>query len=144
DHLLCIRRVNIADRDDPAVLHGDVGHEGGCSRTVTDLAATKDEVVGHCRTHSTIESIPYSATALVPTSPARAESDMPSLCSSNSSTTPGYLASLWGKSLAHMKVCSPAKSARSLCVCSPGSNETTHWRWKYSLGFMDRGAAAHL
>src|ERR1017187_4774595 len=105
DHLPRIRRAYITDRDDPAIADGNVSHEGGCARTVADLAATNDEVVGHCRTDSTIDSIPYSATALVPTSPARAESDMPSLCSSNSSTTPGYLASLWGKSLAHMKVC---------------------------------------
>jgi len=68
---------------------------------------------------------------------------MASVCSISSSTTPGYLASLWGKSEAQISVSSPTKSASSGAVCSPGSNETTHWRRKYSLGLRERGSTVH-
>ena len=87
--------------------------------------------------------VPYRRAALRPNRPARAFGSIPSVRSVSSSTTPGYLASLWGKSDAQMNVSAPANACSIGAVCSPGSNETTHCRLKYSLGLSDSSGTAH-
>ena len=84
-----------ADLGDAAVVHCDI--RGACrpARPVHDGAAPDEEIDRHQRV------MPYRSRALVPKSPARASRSIPSVHSRNSSTTPGYLASLCGKSLAH-------------------------------------------
>ena len=84
-----------ADLGDAAVVHCDI--RGACrpARPVHDGAAPDEEIDRHQRV------MPYRSRALVPKSPARASWSIPSVHSRNSSTTPGYLASLCGKSLAH-------------------------------------------
>ena len=65
----------------------------------------------------------------------------PSVCSRSSSTTPGYFASLCGKSDAQMNRSAPIRRPSTGAVRSPGSKLIQHWRWKYSLGVSDSGAA---
>ena len=57
---------------------------------------------------------------------ARAESDRPALCSRSSSTTPGYFASLCGKSDAHTNRSPPTSGPSSAAVRSPGSKLIQH------------------
>ena len=62
--------------------------------------------------------------------------------SMSSSTTPGYFASECGKSLAQIRLSSPARSAIAPIVRSPGSKLITQLRRKYSLGVRLSGAVS--
>jgi hypothetical protein len=87
--------------------------------------------------HDAEVSMPYIASALRPKSPERATGSISSVRSRSSSTTPGYFASLCGKSDAHTNRSPPASSASSGAVRSPGSKLIQHWRAKYSRGVSD-------
>jgi hypothetical protein len=67
---------------------------------------------------------------------------MSAVFSRSSSTTPGYLASLCGKSEAQIRFWAPASFAMAPAERSPGSKLIAHWRRKYSLGLSESFAAA--
>ena len=87
--------------------------------------------------------MPYRSSALRPNSPARASGSMSSVCSRSSSTTPGYFASLCGKSRRPDEAVGADERRRAPAPCArPGSKLIQHCRWKYSLGVERQRAAS--
>ena len=138
-----LRRVGFdpADPDDLAIVYRDVGSTRGRAGAVDDRAAANDRVEF---SHGPPFCIPYSANAFVPNNASRAAGSIPSDDSRSSSTTPGYFASLCGKSLAHTKRSAPTIGASTFEVISPGSKLIQHCRWKYSRGVNERPPVAQL
>src|SRR5688500_13296032 len=121
------RLVDPADVDDAVAAHRDVGGTGRGPGAVDDPAAAYEEVEGHAAFGT---GMPYMSSALRPNNPARASGSRSALASRSSSTTPGYLASLWGKSDAQMNRSAPHNGPSTPAVRSPGSKLTQHWRRK--------------
>src|SRR5262245_39401947 len=100
--------ADASDLYDLAVAHRDVGGNGRCAGAVDNAAAADDEVEG---AHAGW-GIRYMSSALRPKRPALTSGAVSSFASRSSSTTPGYFASLCGKSDAHVSRSPPTSGAR--------------------------------
>src|SRR5690349_18195364 len=128
DGLVRVRGIDASDLDDAPAVDRDVGGARCRAAPVDHRAALDQEIERHRE---------YISLALRPNRRARASVSMPSVYSRNSSTTPGYFASLCGKSDAHTNRSLPASGHSNGAVVSPGSKLIQHWRWKYSFGVSE-------